>query len=166
MQELRHVRIQREDRGFGPFPPPPLKNHKDKGILSNTGPAPLKNHKAAKPAFNIGPSFARQQNTIKMVFRWRADDGPLLVPFGSSFPLSKKSGTPLAKLSGSLHVRVLHYRAYLISVSNVPVSRFAMAFCCFPWNLSNFLQIPQKIIKFAMDSIENCHRFYEISNFP
>ena len=31
-----------------------------------------------------------------------------------------------------------------------------MAFCCFPWNLSNFLQIPQKIIKFAMDSIENC----------
>ena len=46
------------------------------------------------------------------------------------------------------------------------VSRFAMAFCCFPWNLSNFLQIPQKIIKFAVDSIENCRRFYEISNFP
>ena len=50
--------------------------------------------------------------------------------------------------------------------SFIPVSRFAMAFCCFPWNLSNFQQIPQKIIKFAVDSIENCRRFYEISNFP
>ena len=27
---------------------------------------------------------------ILMAFRWRADDGPLLVLFGSSFPLSKK----------------------------------------------------------------------------
>ena len=44
--------------------PPPLKNHKNKGFLSNTGPDPLKNHKATKPAFNVGPSLARQQNTI------------------------------------------------------------------------------------------------------
>ena len=27
-------------------PPPPLKNHKNKGFLSSTGPDPLKNHKA------------------------------------------------------------------------------------------------------------------------
>ena len=43
-----------------------------------------------------------------MAFRWRADDGPLSVLFGSSFPSSKKKldpefGTPLAKLSGSAH---------------------------------------------------------------
>ena len=34
-----------EDRGSGP----PLKNHKNIGFLSNTGPDPLKNHKATKP---------------------------------------------------------------------------------------------------------------------
>ena len=32
----------------------PLKNHKNLGFLSNTGPDPLKNHKATKPAFNVG----------------------------------------------------------------------------------------------------------------
>ena len=31
---------------WGPDPPPPLKNHKTVGFLSNTGPDPLKNHKA------------------------------------------------------------------------------------------------------------------------
>ena len=35
----------------------PLKNHKNKGYLSNTGQEPLKNHKATKPAFNVRPSF-------------------------------------------------------------------------------------------------------------
>ena len=59
--------------------PPPLKNHKNIGFLSNTGPDPLKNHKATKPAFNVGPSSARQRNAIC------------------------QSWTPLAKLSGSAH---------------------------------------------------------------
>ena len=36
-------------------PPPSLKNHKNTGFLSNTGPDPLKIHKATKPAFNVGP---------------------------------------------------------------------------------------------------------------
>ena len=43
---------------------PPLKNHKNIGFLSNTGPDPLKNHKATKPAFNFRPSLAHQQNAI------------------------------------------------------------------------------------------------------
>ena len=34
-------------------PDPTLKNHKNIGFLSNTGPDPLKNHKATKPAFNV-----------------------------------------------------------------------------------------------------------------
>ena len=46
------------------LPPPPLKNHKNIGFLSNTGPDPLKNYKAAKSAFNVGPSSARQRNAI------------------------------------------------------------------------------------------------------
>ena len=51
-----HGRIQRGDRGSGP----PLKNHKNIGFLSNTGPGPL----ATKPAFNVGPTSARQRNAI------------------------------------------------------------------------------------------------------
>ena len=69
----------------GPDPPPPLKNHTNIGFFSNTGPDPLNNHKATKPAFNDGPSLARQRNAIEMAFRWWADDGPLLVVFGSPY---------------------------------------------------------------------------------
>ena len=47
----QHWRIQRGTRDTDP--PPPLKNHKNIGFLSNTGPDLLKNHKATKPAFNF-----------------------------------------------------------------------------------------------------------------
>ena len=57
-----HGRIQ---RGVGTGgPDPSLKNHKNKGFLSKTGPDRLKNHKATKASFNVGPSLARQQNAI------------------------------------------------------------------------------------------------------
>ena len=39
------------------------------GFLRNTGQDQMKNHEASKPAFNVGQS----------AFRWRANDGPLLV---------------------------------------------------------------------------------------
>ena len=42
----------------------PLKNHKNKGFLSNAVPDRLKKHKATKPAFIVGPSLARQRNAI------------------------------------------------------------------------------------------------------
>ena len=42
----------------------PLKNHKNIGFLSNSGPDPLKDHKATEPAFHVGPSSARQGNAI------------------------------------------------------------------------------------------------------
>ena len=61
-----HVRIQ---RGSGGPDPHPEKNTKTIGFLSNTGLDPLKNYKATKPAFNVAP----------MAFRWRADEGPLIV---------------------------------------------------------------------------------------
>ena len=47
-------------QGSGPL----LKNHKNIGFLSNTGPEPLKNHKATKPAFYVEPSFARHRNGV------------------------------------------------------------------------------------------------------
>ena len=37
---------KRGDRGRDPPPPPHLKNHKNIGFLSNTGPNPLNNQKA------------------------------------------------------------------------------------------------------------------------
>ena len=52
-----HGRVQ---SGGPDPPPPPLKNHKNIGFLTNTGPDPLKNHKATQPALNGGPSSARQ----------------------------------------------------------------------------------------------------------
>ena len=60
------------------------------------------------PAFNVWPPSARQRNAIQMAFRWRADDGPFIVVFGSFLPsLTKKNvvkvGPPLAKRSGSAH---------------------------------------------------------------
>ena len=76
------VHAQGPDGGMGPDPPPPpLKNHKNIGFLSNTGPDPLNNHKATKPEFHVQP------------FRWRTDDSPLIVVvFGSSLlpSLTKK----------------------------------------------------------------------------
>ena len=48
------------DRGSGS----PLKNHKNIGFLSNTGPDPLEYHKATKSSFNDGPPSTHQRNAI------------------------------------------------------------------------------------------------------
>ena len=78
-----------------------------------------KKDKATKPAFNVGPSSVCQRNAIKMAFRWRADEGPLVLVFGFSLPSSTKKiiikkglsrfldGLPLTKPSGSAHVLFL-----------------------------------------------------------
>ena len=50
--------------GQGVRTPPPLKNYKNIGYSSNTGPDPLKKIAATKPAFNVGPSSTRQRNVI------------------------------------------------------------------------------------------------------
>ena len=49
--------------GEGGVHTPPLKNHKNIGFHSNTGPDPMKseNHNVFKPALNVGPSSARQR---------------------------------------------------------------------------------------------------------
>ena len=63
----------------------PLENHNAIRFLSNTGPDPLENHhKATNPPFML---------EHYMAFRWWADDGPLLVVFGSSIPSSTKKKT-------------------------------------------------------------------------
>ena len=75
-----------EGKGGGGSGSPPSENHTAIGFLSYTGLDPLKNHKVTKPAFNVGPSSACQRNSISVAFRSRADDGPLLVVFGSPLP--------------------------------------------------------------------------------
>ena len=79
----------------------PLKKSQNKGFFSDSGPDPLKNNEATEPAFNVGPSSARKRNAILIAFRWRADDGPLIVVhvFKSSHPSStKKEKKNVAKL--------------------------------------------------------------------
>ena len=61
----------------------PDKAKKNIEFLSNTGPDSLKNHKATKQACSAQPSSARQRNVSG---HWRADDGLLIVVFGSSHP--------------------------------------------------------------------------------
>ena len=63
-----HARIQ---RGAEVRTPPPLKNHKNIGFLSNIGPEPLTNHKATRLAFNVGPSSDRHANETP--FQWYLD---------------------------------------------------------------------------------------------
>ena len=56
-----------------------------------------KNEKPTKKAFNVGSTSARRQNAILMAFRWGADDGPLIVLFGTSHKKNvAKVGNPLA----------------------------------------------------------------------
>ena len=50
--------------GTGGPADPSLKNHKNIGFLSNSGPDPLKRTKLPSQAFNVGPSSARQRNAI------------------------------------------------------------------------------------------------------
>ena len=47
-----HGRIKKGEQGVRTPPPPPLKNHKNIGILSKTGLEILENHKATKLVFS------------------------------------------------------------------------------------------------------------------
>ena len=86
----------------------PLEKSKNIGFSSNTGPDPLKNrsYQASTQCWVIIGTPAKRH---LMAFRWQADDGPLKVVLGSSFPSSTKkkkkkkpqSWNPSDKLSGS-----------------------------------------------------------------
>ena len=71
----------------GPDPPEKSQNYR---VRSNTGPDHLKNHKATMPAFNNGAASARQQSNIYMAFSWRANNGPIIMVFGSYLTSSSK----------------------------------------------------------------------------
>ena len=75
----------------GPDTPPPSEKSQKYRVSWQYLYGSAENQKATKPAFNVGPSSARQRKAIPMGFHWRADDGPLIVIFGSSLPLSTKN---------------------------------------------------------------------------
>ena len=113
---LYEVHVHARTNKKSPDPPPPLKNHKNIGLLSTTGPDPLKNHKASKPASMLG----HHPHTSEPPFKWRFAGGPMMalqkIAFGSSTPSSRKNkttkknvvkvGPPMTKLSGSAHFSV------------------------------------------------------------
>ena len=82
-----------------------------------------------------------------MVFRWRANDGPIKAVFGSSIPPSSKKNTdkknvikfgpPLTKLSGSPHGLVL------------------ARFCCYRYTRNKRLSLPNlfKTISYIQDHL-------------
>ena len=58
----------------------PLKNHKNIGFSSNTGPDPLKiTKKATEPTFNVGPCILTLMHD-----RWRFAGGPMMAPLTPS----------------------------------------------------------------------------------
>ena len=70
-----------------------MKNHKSIGFLRNTCLDSLKNTKLPSQLqcwAIISTRAKRHFNCITMAFRWRVDDGPLIVVFGSSLPSSTK----------------------------------------------------------------------------
>ena len=72
-----HVRIQRlggGDRGSRPPHPPPLKNHKNIGFLSNIGPDPLKITKLPSQHTTVG----HYQPARETPFKWRFAGEPMM----------------------------------------------------------------------------------------
>ena len=61
-------------------PPPPMENYKIKGFPSNTGPDPVKITQL--PSQHCIQYWAIIGTPAKRI-RWRADDGPLILVFGS-----------------------------------------------------------------------------------
>ena len=124
----------------------PLKDHKNIGFLSNTGPDPLNNHNATKSAFNVGPLLACQQNAIYMPFRWRADDGPLLVVFGSPHQLKNVVKIDTPSPEKTFWIRACH----LSDIDDKQHGHLADESC------QSFYRYSQQPIKFK----DNCYRNY------
>ena len=90
-----------KSRGYRGPPPPSPEKHKNI-VLSNNGPPPEKSH-SYQSSIQCWAKSTHQQNDIKMAFCWRADDGLLIVLFGSYLRSSTKkrsqSRSPSDKIS-------------------------------------------------------------------
>ena len=85
----------------GQWDPDPLKNHKNIGFLSNTGPDPLKITKVPSQHSMLG----HYRYASKTPFKCRFTGGTMMARFKCYLdPLSIIPWTPLTKLSRSTHV--------------------------------------------------------------
>ena len=103
-------RIQRGGTGS----PGPLKNHESIGCLSNTDPDSLKITRLPSQHSMLG----HHRHASKTPFKW-ADNGPIIVIFGSFLSQVIKVWPPLTKLSGSAHG----------SIANISISFFRWREC-------------------------------------
>ena len=87
------------DKGSGPSPP--LKNHKNIGFLSNTGPDPLKIKKL--PSYHLILGHHRPISVSETPFKWRFAGRPMMARFKCYLDSHKKRCQSLAKVSGSAH---------------------------------------------------------------
>ena len=82
-------------RGGGQGSGPPLKNHKNIGFSRNTPwSRPPKNIKLPNQLSMLGHYRHARETPFKLRFRWRAEDCPLMVVFGSFLPSSTKKKPP------------------------------------------------------------------------
>ena len=143
-----------------PDPPPPLKNHKNKGFSSNTGLDPLKN-RSYKASIQCWAIIRMPAKSHLMAFRWRVDDGLLIVVLGYSLPSSTKKivikvGPRLTKHFGSAHdicslfesKHALLIIKVLVSKDCVPLVYYLFCFVFF-WerlhtNQANFIETCKK----------------------
>ena len=83
--------------------PPPLKNHKNTGLLCNTGLDPMKNHKRYQASIKLG-----RHRFISETLSQQADDDTLIVVFESPLPSLKqqqKCGKKLLLLCQNFWIR-------------------------------------------------------------
>ena len=85
-----HARIQWGETGSGPPPPPPPEKSQNIGFLAILVWTPRKNTKLPNQHSMLGHHRHASETPIKMAFRWRANDGPLMLVFGSYLPSSTK----------------------------------------------------------------------------
>ena len=141
------MRIQREGQGGSGSTHPQIKIHKNIGFICITGPDPLKNHIATK---HLMLAHYLPVSETQMAFRWRADDGSVLVEPGSSLRSSKTKnnkkhqswvGLPLTKLSGFAHAH----------------NNFTQHFCGI-WTATVAFQMLKSYVLFDwIDPENNCH---------
>ena len=89
-----------EDRRSGPL----LKNHKNIGFLGNTGQDPQKITKLPSQHSMLGHQQQASKTSLKMEFRWRANDGSLK----KLSNLGEKDAPPLTKISESVHAMLVN----------------------------------------------------------
>ena len=143
-----------------------LKNHKNIGLSSNTGPDPV--NRSFQASIHCWVIIGMPAKRHLMAFCWRADDGPLIVELGSSLPSStikkRKREKNVIKVGQNfldprmlyLHGRTLLIQGILVCRGSIYWQVFAylplgvtapslwQRLCCLPVDLQMLSRQPQR----------------------